>query len=76
MQVGIRDLKNRLTHYLEMAKRGHAVIITDRGSPVAVLHNRPERKNSKYVIPVDEWGWWSFPFSFEPPGRAVACQGQ
>lgn len=39
MQVGIRDLKNKLTHYLEMAKRGHTVIITDRGAPVAVLHN-------------------------------------
>jgi len=39
MQVGIRDLKNKLTHYLEMAKRGHAVIVTDRGTPVAVLHN-------------------------------------
>ena len=39
MQVGIRDLKNKLTHYLEIAKSGHAVIITDRGAPVAVLHN-------------------------------------
>lgn len=39
MQVGIRDLKNKLTHYLEIAKSGHAVIIMDRGAPVAVLHN-------------------------------------
>jgi prevent-host-death family protein len=39
MQVGIRDLKNKLTYYLEVAKSGHAVIITDRGIPVAVLHN-------------------------------------
>ncbi len=39
MQVGIRDLKNKLTHYLEMAKKGHAVIITDRGAPVAVMHS-------------------------------------
>ena len=39
MQVGIRDLKNKLTYYLEIAKSGHAVIITDRGAPVAVLHN-------------------------------------
>ena len=39
MQVGIRDLKNKLTHYLEIAKRGQALIITDRGEPVAVLHN-------------------------------------
>ena len=33
MQVGIRDLKNKLTHYLELAKMGHAIIITDRGRP-------------------------------------------
>ena len=37
--VGIRELKNKLTHYLETAKRGDAVIITDRGVPVAILHN-------------------------------------
>ena len=36
--VGIRDLKNRLTHYLETAKKGDAIIITDRGVPVAILH--------------------------------------
>jgi antitoxin (DNA-binding transcriptional repressor) of toxin-antitoxin stability system len=37
--VGIRDLKNKLTHYLETAKRGDPIIITDRGVPVAILHN-------------------------------------
>jgi prevent-host-death family protein len=39
MQVGIRDLKNKLTQYIEMAKSGRSIIITDRGVPVAVLHN-------------------------------------
>jgi prevent-host-death family protein len=29
--VGIRDLKNKLAHYLEIAKKGDAIIITDRG---------------------------------------------
>ena len=37
--VGIRDLKNKLSHYLEAAQKGDAVIITDRGVPVAILHN-------------------------------------
>ena len=37
--VGIRDLKNKLAHYLETAKKGDAIIITDRGAPVAILHN-------------------------------------
>ena len=37
--VGIRELKNRLTHYLEIAKRGDKIVVTDRGVPVAILHN-------------------------------------
>jgi prevent-host-death family protein len=46
--VGIRDLKNRLTHYLETVKKGSVIIITDRGAPIAVLHNldRLEEKAS------------------------------
>ena len=35
--VGVRDLKNRLTHYLGRAKRGEEVIVTERGRPVAIL---------------------------------------
>ena len=35
--AGVRDLKNRLTHYLGRAKRGEEVIVTERGRPVAVL---------------------------------------
>jgi prevent-host-death family protein len=36
--VGIRELKNRLTHYLSLIKKGENVVVTDRGSPVAILH--------------------------------------
>jgi prevent-host-death family protein len=35
--VGVRELKNRLTHYLSRAKRGEEVVVTERGKPVAVL---------------------------------------
>ena len=35
--VGVRDLKNRLRHYLGRAKRGEEVIVTERGRPVAIL---------------------------------------
>jgi prevent-host-death family protein len=38
-QVGIRELKNRLTHYLESVKNGENVVVTDRGKPVAILHS-------------------------------------
>ena len=37
-QVGIRELKNHLTHYLESVKNGDDVVVTDRGKPVAILH--------------------------------------
>ena len=35
--VGVRELKNRLTHYLGRAKRGEEVVVTQRGRPVAIL---------------------------------------
>jgi prevent-host-death family protein len=36
--VGIRELKNRLTHYLSLTRKGVPVIVTDRNEPIAVLH--------------------------------------
>ena len=35
--VGVRELKNRLTYYLQRARKGEEVIVTERGRPVAVL---------------------------------------
>lgn len=37
--VGIKELKNRLTHYLRLTQKGEEVIVTDRGKPVAVIHH-------------------------------------
>ena len=37
MNVGIRELKARLSHYVESARRGEVVIITRQGKPVARL---------------------------------------
>jgi prevent-host-death family protein len=37
--VGVRELKNRLTHYLGRAKRGEEVVVTERGRPVAILQS-------------------------------------
>ncbi len=36
--VGVRELKNRLTHYLGEVKKGENVVVTDRGKPVAIMH--------------------------------------
>ena len=35
ISVGIRELKNRLSEYLRMVRRGEEVLITDRGEAVA-----------------------------------------
>jgi prevent-host-death family protein len=37
--VGIKELKNKLTYYLRLINGGDRVIVTDRGSPIAVLHS-------------------------------------
>lgn len=35
--VGIRELKNRLSEYIRMVRRGEAIMVTDRGEVVAEL---------------------------------------
>jgi prevent-host-death family protein len=37
MEVGVRELRARLGHWLEVARRGEEVVVTDRGRPVARL---------------------------------------
>lgn len=36
--VGVREMKNRLTHYLSLVREGASVIVTDRNEPIAILH--------------------------------------
>lgn len=35
--VGIRELKNRLSDYLDRVQAGERVIVTERGRPVAIV---------------------------------------
>ena len=46
--VGVRELKNRLTYYLQRARKGEEVIVTERGRPVAVLRSlqHPDRTSA------------------------------
>jgi prevent-host-death family protein len=37
MQVGVRELKSRLSHYLRQVKAGQTVTVTEHGKPVATL---------------------------------------
>ena len=37
LSIGIRELKNRLSEYVRMVRRGEEILVTDRGEPVAEL---------------------------------------
>ena len=43
MDVGIRELKARLSEYLDRAERGEMIRVTDRGRPKAVIGPLPGR---------------------------------
>jgi len=44
--VGIKELKNKLTYYLKLTKEGNKVIVTDRGTPVAIIQSIDHVKNN------------------------------
>ena len=35
--VDVKELKNRLTHYLRRTQKGEEIVVTDRGRPIALL---------------------------------------
>ncbi|HRW37435.1 MAG: type II toxin-antitoxin system prevent-host-death family antitoxin [Microthrixaceae bacterium] len=37
VEVGVRELKDNLSHYLGRVRAGEEVVVTDRGKPVARL---------------------------------------
>lgn len=41
--AGVRDLKNKLSHYLREVKKGRSVLITERGKIVATIVPVQER---------------------------------
>jgi prevent-host-death family protein len=50
--VGVRELKNRLTYYLKRTRGGERVVVTERGMPVAVLH---EVSQTERDAPAEEY---------------------
>lgn len=65
MDVGVRELKQNLSAYLERAARGESIRVTDRGVPKAMLGPVPG------VLRLDEGiakGWITPPAA---PGGAV-----
>jgi len=51
ISAGVRELKNRLTHYLRLVRQGERVIVTHHDRPVAVL--KPIEDEGREV-PVEE----------------------
>jgi prevent-host-death family protein len=54
MEVGVRELKQRLSEFLDLVARGEHVIVTDRGTPKAVIS--PARSAGRVQEGVDD-GW-------------------
>jgi antitoxin (DNA-binding transcriptional repressor) of toxin-antitoxin stability system len=46
--VGVRELKNKLSEYLRLVRRGETVLVTDRGEIVAELR-RPDAELARRV---------------------------
>jgi len=69
--IGVRELKQHLSEYLDRAERGELVTVTDRGRPKALLGPLPGRARVAEGI---EAGWIT-PGSGGPLGdvrRAIA----
>lgn len=64
MDVGIRELKARLSQYVERAAAGEVIRVTDRGRPRAVLMGLPARDR---VADGVEEGW------IRPPSRRLVA---
>jgi len=45
--VGIKELKNRLTAYIRLAKQGEEIVVTERGRPVVLMQALRKAKDVK-----------------------------
>lgn len=63
MDVGVRDLKQHLSEYLDRAASGEIIRITDRGRPKAIL--APVPGIGRLAKGVEE-GWIRAPEEVEP----------
>ncbi len=64
MDVGIRELKQNLSEYIERAARGETIRVTDRGRPKALIGPLPDRLRLETGIAE---GWVA-----RPEGRPLA----
>ena len=73
MTVGIRELKNRLSHYLEKVKGGEKLAVTDRGAVIAYVlpaSAAPELEGLVRLVREERASWGGGkPAGLETPAR-------
>lgn len=54
--VGIRELKNKLSHYVRLVEAGESVLVTHRGAVVAELRppGRPDEQSGMVVTGLEQ----------------------
>ena len=72
MDVGVRELKQRLSEYLDRAERGEVIRVTDRGRPKAMIGPLPGRYRLEEGIAQG----WIAPGSGKPLGSVRRGRGK
>ncbi len=49
-QVGVRELRDRLSSYLARVQAGEQIEVTDRGQPIALLVPLPESRTAVVAL--------------------------
>lgn len=52
--IGVRELRQNASKYLDRVKRGESIQVTDRGVPVAMLSPMPSQKKSRFEELVEQ----------------------
>jgi prevent-host-death family protein len=69
--VGVRELKQHLSEYLDRAERGELLCVTDRGRPKALLGPLPGRARIEEGV-AEGWIKAGSPAGLRPVRRATA----
>lgn len=51
VSIGVRELKNHLSKYLDYVKRGEVVVVTERGRPIArMIKEQPSERSLGEIL--------------------------
>lgn len=73
--VGVRELKNRLSHYLDLARNGEPIKVTARGEEIAVILPAARSRNEEVIWQMVREGraTWS---GGKPKGASKLIEGR